>query len=54
MTPHKCPVCDGTGIVTRPPGVPGDLPDWSDNKTSNYKCNACRGTGIVWEIEDKK
>lgn len=23
MKPHKCPVCDGTGLVSRPPWVPG-------------------------------
>ncbi len=46
--PHKCPVCDGTGLVMRPPGVAGDQYLWTDNKTGPYTCRACGGGGIVW------
>lgn len=31
-TPHKCPVCSGTGHRAAPP----------------YACRACSGTGVVW------
>ena len=42
MTPHKCPVCEGSGYVY----------DKSGMCTSNIlKCHACSGTGIVWEPE---
>lgn len=51
MKPHKCPVCDGTGLVSRPPGMAGDVPGWSSSTLENYKCGACRGMGILWEIE---
>lgn len=45
--PHKCPVCDGQGIVSRPPYLAGDVETWEDSQTS-YPCRACNGTGIVW------
>jgi len=44
---HKCPVCDGTGLVSRPPGLAGDVPTWSGNSTNPYQCRACGGTGII-------
>ncbi len=48
-TPHKCPICDGTGLVSRPPGVAGDQMTWDDNGTSPYDCGPCKGTGVLWE-----
>lgn len=45
--PHKCPVCDGQGIVSKPPWVAGDQEIWVDNVTS-HPCKACNGTGIIW------
>ena len=53
MKPHKCRVCDGTGIVSRPPHIAGDQLTWSDNQTAPYSCKPCSGSGIVWEIEIK-
>ena len=50
--PHKCPVCNGAGKVSRPPNVVGDAPTWSTSScVISYECNACKGTGIVWEPE---
>ena len=46
--PYKCPVCDGTGLVSRTPGVAGDVPEWPAISTAPYPCRACRGTGLVW------
>jgi len=46
--PYCCPVCNGTGLVSRPPGVAGDIYSWADNGTGPYRCRACEGTGIVW------
>jgi len=47
-SPYKCPVCDGTGLVSRPPDIPGDQNTWSANGTGPYKCHACKGSGIIW------
>ena len=46
--PHKCPVCDGTGLVSRPPYIAGDQPTWSSTSLDPYPCKCCNGTGIVW------
>jgi hypothetical protein len=48
IQPYKCPVCDGSGKVSRPPYVAGDVPQWESSDTKLYECNACLGTGIVW------
>jgi len=44
---QKCPVCDGTGLVTRPPWVAGDQPTWTDSQVGPYQCRACHGAGII-------
>jgi len=50
MIPHKCPVCDGTGKISRPPWVPGDIDTWPAGSTGEvYDCRACNGQGIIWE-----
>ncbi len=49
--PYKCPVCDGTGRVSRPPEIAGDIEEWSASGSGPYECRACSGTGIVWEIK---
>jgi len=47
MPPYKCPVCDGTGLVSRPPGLAGDVREWVGSNTGPYPCRACGGTGII-------
>ena len=50
MKPHKCPVCNGHGTVSKPPYVAGDIYAWMGGSTSDlFPCNACSGSGIVWE-----
>lgn len=44
---QKCPVCDGTGLVSRPPGVAGDLQQWPSTGTGPYRCQACGGNGVL-------
>jgi len=44
---QKCPVCDGTGLVSRPPGVAGDQETWVSNDTGPYTCRACGGSGLI-------
>lgn len=47
--PHKCPVCDGAGLVSRPPNIPGDQRSWDGSSAGfPYSCKACNGTGVVW------
>lgn len=46
--PHKCPVCDGTGLTNRPPYIPGDQPTWVSSDTGPYTCKVCKGEGVLW------
>ena len=45
--PHKCPVCDGSGLVSRPPHIAGDVATWSAG-TATYPCKSCEGKGVLW------
>jgi len=47
QTPHMCPTCAGTGRVSRPPHVPGDV-IWPAYGTPYYSCRSCDGKGILW------
>jgi len=44
---HKCPVCDGSGKVSRPPWVPSDQTSWLTSHTNSYDCGSCQGRGII-------
>ncbi len=46
--PSKCPVCDGTGLVSKPPGVAGDQREWGSARTGPYQCHACDGAGVIF------
>jgi hypothetical protein len=48
MIPHKCPVCDGTGLVSKPPWIAGDVNSWTDSGTAPYVCQSCDGKRIIW------
>ena len=41
-----CPVCNGTGIVSRPPWIAGDVTEWCSGGTQ-YACKACQGKGVI-------
>ena len=43
---QKCPVCDGQGIVSKPPYIAGDVNKWVDI-TAVHTCHACNGAGII-------
>lgn len=45
-TLSKCPVCDGTGLVSRPPGTAGDMNTWSSTAQGPYPCRACKD-GVI-------
>jgi RecJ-like exonuclease len=49
--PHKCPVCDGTGQISKPVIIP-ENEEWEGACQGIYSCSACQGTGIVWEYID--
>ena len=44
---QKCPVCDGTGLVSRPPWIAGDVTEWVDSSCGPYPCKTCNGVGIL-------
>ncbi len=46
MSYQKCPKCDGQGIVSKPPYVPGDVTQWSATSTS-FPCDVCNGLKII-------
>lgn len=49
--PHKCPVCNGSGKVSRPPNIAGDVHSWSGSTNCGpWQCNACLGSGIIWGV----
>jgi hypothetical protein len=54
--PFKCPVCNGTGIVSIPPGIPGDVAasGYFDATGGPYTCPACTGSCLVWATMQAK
>jgi hypothetical protein len=49
MSWQSCPVCTGTGLVSRPPGIAGDLTTWTSGGVVNYTCPTCKGWTILGE-----
>lgn len=47
MNWQKCPVCDGSGLVSRPPWVAGDRLTWADTSTGPYTCPTCHGVRVL-------
>jgi DnaJ-class molecular chaperone len=48
--PHKCPVCNGQGTVSKPPYIAGDQASWIASDSRLYPCLACNGTGVIWDV----
>ena len=47
-TPHRCPICGGTGQVQA--GFYNQFGgQWSTTSIAPETCRTCHGTGIVWE-----
>jgi hypothetical protein len=42
-----CPKCDGTGLMSRPPGIAGDQPTWTSHTLGPYVCNLCDGHKVI-------
>ncbi len=50
QTPHRCPVCNGRGIV--PNGWYSTTEQsWTTTSTTPDQCRSCSGTGVLWEVE---
>lgn len=46
-TPHKCPVCCGTGLVDE--GFYGTSVGSNQLSLGAETCHSCSGTGVVWD-----
>jgi len=46
MKVQLCPKCNGQGIVSKPPYVPGDVFEWASTSTS-FPCDVCRGNKTI-------
>jgi DnaJ-class molecular chaperone len=44
---QKCPRCDGSGRLMKPPWVAGDQHEWSSTGVGPYTCPTCAGTGLL-------
>ena len=44
---QRCPVCEGTGVVGWPPGVPADVRTTVDGTTTAYPCPLCAGARVI-------
>jgi len=45
---QKCPVCNGTGLVSTPPNVAGDQPSFSTSESGPWVCRVCYGKAVIW------
>jgi DnaJ-class molecular chaperone len=43
---QKCPKCDGQGTVSKPPGIAGDVYQWSSTSCT-HQCDVCNGAKII-------
>ena len=51
MTPHRCPVCGGSGLVDN--GFYDQTSGtWTTSDNTPETCKSCGGTGIVWEPQE--
>jgi len=42
-----CPVCNGTGSVSYPPGVAGHQNTFVDSSSGPWPCHVCGGSGVL-------
>ena len=64
MKTQKCPICNGTGRVSRPSWITGEQVGlgsstteatwWSAFDPGPYLCQACKGIGLHWNEKDIK
>ncbi len=46
--PHKCPVCEGKGIISTPDTIRFDIVIAQSEKIGWSACHACEGKGVLW------
>jgi predicted methyltransferase len=46
--PHKCPVCNGTGLVPNGFYLAIGANNLTTSSVEPEQCRSCKGTGIVW------
>jgi hypothetical protein len=51
MIPHKCPVCDGTGLVSYPPGVAGYQRNFTATTVGPWPRHPCIDKGLLREAD---
>lgn len=44
---QRCPICVGTGVVSRPPGVAHDQSTFVSTSCGPWPCPTCNGTRMV-------
>jgi len=49
---QRCPVCDGTGCVSRPPGLAADQRTFPSSSTGPWPCPTCEGARIIREPDN--
>ena len=49
MTVQLCPMCQGTGVVSRPPGIAADQHTWVSTSAGPWPCRICQGAGLIEE-----
>ena len=42
---NACPICGGSGVVSKPPGLAADINVWESSSNAGSTCNRCGGTG---------
>ena len=47
MNLHKCPTCNGQGIVSKPPWVAGDQDVWYSTTAMTWPCKTCDAKGYI-------
>lgn len=47
-SPHRCPVCDGRGLVPAGFYFAVGAVSYSGSGTTTEKCRSCDGKGLVW------
>lgn len=49
---QKCPICNGTSLVSIPPNTAGDVETFSSASCGPWPCRVCDGLGIL-KIEEE-
>lgn len=49
MIPHRCPVCDGCGLVPQGFYTAVGQPYFNSTSIMPETCRACGGAGVYWE-----